>query len=72
MYIAVAKLPRDKGDRKPSVVSDRPGRQDVLGRYGFNAHDAPEDIQRAYVGKRVPDDYRKRGAANPIKYAKKA
>jgi uncharacterized protein len=48
-----------------------PGRQDVPGRYGFNGHDAPKEIQRAYVGKRVPDDYRKRGAANPIKYAKR-
>ena len=27
-----------------------------------------EDIKKLYVGKRVPDEYRKRGAANPIKY----
>jgi hypothetical protein len=25
-------------------------------------------MKRLYVGKRVPDEYRKRGAANPIKY----
>lgn len=45
-----------------------PGRRDAPGRYGFNGHDAPDDIQLAYVGKRIPDEYRKRGAANPIKY----
>jgi hypothetical protein len=28
-------------------------------------------MQRLYVGKRVPDEYRKKGAANPIKYARK-
>jgi hypothetical protein len=45
-----------------------PGRVDVPGRLGFVGHEAPSDIRRLYVGKRVPDEYRKRGAANPIKY----
>ena len=30
--------------------------------------EAPEKIKKLYVGKRVPDEYRKPGAANPIKY----
>jgi hypothetical protein len=38
------------------------------GRYGFIGQEAPEELQRMYVGKRVPDEYRKHGAANPIKY----
>lgn len=38
------------------------------GRYGFIGEEAPENIKKIYVGKRVPDEYRKRGAANPIKY----
>lgn len=38
---------------------------------GVKFQRAPQEIQRAYVGKRVPDAYRKRGAANPIKYAEK-
>jgi len=38
------------------------------GRLGFVGEEAPDDIKRLYVGKRVPDEYRKRGAANPIKY----
>jgi uncharacterized protein len=45
-----------------------PGRSDVPGRLGFAGHEAPEAIKRLYLHKRVPDEYRKRGAANPIKY----
>jgi uncharacterized protein len=54
-----------------ATAENFPGRENIPGRYGFNGRDAPEEIQRLYVGKRVPDEYRKRGAANPIKYAKK-
>jgi len=45
-----------------------PGREDVPGRLGFVGRDAPTDIAKLYIGKRVPDEYRKLGAANPIKY----
>ena len=45
-----------------------PGREEVPGRYGFEGDIAPPEIRNLYVGKRVPDEYRKRGAANPIKY----
>ncbi len=45
-----------------------PGRDGVPGRLGFVGEEAPDDIKRLYVGRRVPDEYRKRGAANPIKY----
>ncbi len=54
-----------------ATATNFPGRQDQPGRYGFNGREAPDDIQRLYVGKRVPDEYRKPGAANPIKYAEK-
>ncbi len=40
----------------------------VSSRLGFVGHDAPLEMRDLYVGKRVPDEYRKRGAANPIKY----
>jgi hypothetical protein len=53
-----------------ATAANFPGRQDVLGRYGFNGREAPEAMRRLYIGKRVPDEYRKRGAANPIKYAR--
>lgn len=38
------------------------------GRFGFVGHEAPAELWNLYVGKRVPDEYRKRGAATPIKY----
>lgn len=46
-----------------------PGRSDVPGRLGFVGHEASDALKTLYVNKRVPDEYRKRGAANPIKYA---
>ena len=45
-----------------------PGRNGLPDRLGFIGKDAPKSIRDAYVGKRIPDEYRKRGAANPIKY----
>lgn len=47
----------------PLGPEDRPA-----GRFGFEGEEAPENIKTLYVGKRVPDEYRKPGAANPIKY----
>ena len=38
------------------------------GRLGFVGRPAPDDMWRMYVGKSVPDEFRKRGAANPIRY----
>jgi hypothetical protein len=52
----------------PATSENFPGREAVPGRYGFVGRDAPTDIAVLYVGKRVPDEFRKRGAANPIKY----
>jgi uncharacterized protein len=54
-----------------ATAENFPCRQDVPGRYGFVGREAPNDVQSLYVGKRVPDEYRRRGASNPIKYAKK-
>ena len=45
-----------------------PGKEEIPGRYGFIGGDAPIEIQEKYVGKRVPDEFRKKGASNPIKY----
>jgi hypothetical protein len=44
------------------------GREDRPGRIGFEGHVAPPEIRELYVRKRVPDEYRRRGAANPIRY----
>jgi hypothetical protein len=51
-----------------ATAANFPGRDDVPGRLGFVGREASADIRRLYVGKRVPDEFRKRGAANPIKY----
>ncbi len=54
-----------------ATVDNFPGRAEgegAPGRFGFNGEEAPDEIAKLYVGKRVPDEYRKRGAANPIKY----
>lgn len=51
-----------------ATATNFPGRDPVPGRLGFVGREAPPDVRRLYVGKRVPDGYRKRGAANPIKY----
>jgi hypothetical protein len=45
-----------------------PGREPSPGRFGFEGYEAPQSFWTLYVHKRVPDEYRKRGAANPIKY----
>jgi hypothetical protein len=45
-----------------------PGREAVPGRLGFVGRKAPSDVAKLYVGKRVPDRFRRPGAANPIKY----
>jgi uncharacterized protein len=47
----------------PDTLADRPGRM------GFEGHEAPESILKMYVRRRIPDAMRKRGAANPIRYA---
>jgi hypothetical protein len=42
--------------------------QDMPGRFGFVGREADASIQSLYVNKRVPEEFRKKGAANPIKY----
>ena len=55
-------------DWMEATAANFPGRDDAPGRLGFIGREAGPDIRALYVGKRVPDEYRKRGAANPIKY----
>lgn len=52
-----------------ATTENFPGRTDAApGRLGFVGREAPQPLRDLYVGKRVPDEYRKRGAANPIRY----
>lgn len=39
------------------------------GRWGFEGQEAPKPISDLYLGRRLPDSMRKRGAANPVRYA---
>ena len=41
---------------------------DIDGRWGFEGTIAEASVWDRYVGKRVPDRYRPKGAANPIRY----
>jgi hypothetical protein len=52
----------------PATSENFPGHEDMPSRFGFVGEEAPPATMRLYVGKRVPDEYRKRGSANPIKY----
>ncbi len=52
----------------PATVEHFPGRDPAPDRHGFIGSEASDEIRRLYVGKRLPDEFRKPGAANPIKY----
>lgn len=42
--------------------------EDIPRRYGFEGDSADSVVWNLYVRKRVPDEYRRKGAANPIRY----
>lgn len=44
--------------------------QDIASRIGFEGVPAEPSVSTHYIGKRVPEDYRQRGAANPIRFIK--
>lgn len=46
--------------------------EDMTGRIGFVGDAAEKTAQDRYVGKRVPADLRRRGAANPVRYVASA
>jgi hypothetical protein len=51
-----------------ATTQNFPGREPAPGRYGFVGVEAPPAIASVYVQKRVPDEYRKPGSANPVRY----
>lgn len=40
------------------------------GRYAFNGHPAPKEVQDIFLNKRIPDIYYGKGQANPVRYKK--
>jgi len=51
-----------------ATAENFPGRESRSGRFGFVGTEALDSIKCLYIGKRVPDEYRKPGSANPIRY----
>ena len=41
-------------------------------RFGFKGHEAPANVKDLYLQKRIPDELRRRGVANPIRYVMNA
>ncbi len=50
------------------IDSWQPDHRDREGRYEFIGSEAPEDIKRLFVNKRIPNKYRKKGMASPVLY----
>ena len=46
-----------------------PGREDIPGRWGFVGKEAPDEIKKLYLRKRLPDSMRKKGDASPFRYS---
>jgi hypothetical protein len=42
--------------------------ENIQGRFGFEGGPAEESVAKLYVRKRVPDVYRAKGAANPVRF----
>jgi uncharacterized protein len=53
---------------KEATAENFPQYEPCPGRWGFEGKVAPKAVRELYVGTRVPDEYRKKGAAYPIKY----
>ena len=53
----------------PATLANFPLHEPVPGRFGFVGKRAPEELEKLYIGKKIPSDYRKKGASNPIKYS---
>jgi hypothetical protein len=51
-----------------ATTENFPGREPIPDRFGFIGSEAPEALRALYIGKRVPDQYRKPGSANPVRY----
>ncbi|WP_109129476.1 LEM-3-like GIY-YIG domain-containing protein [Aggregatibacter aphrophilus] len=55
----------------PELPHDREERYGFIGKLLDEEDVFHQDILKKYLGKRLPEEYRKRGASNPVKYAYK-
>jgi len=51
-----------------ATTANFPGRESEPTRFGFVGREASDQVKALYVNKRIPDRYRKRGAASPVRY----
>lgn len=51
-----------------ATTENFPNRDPMLNRFAFEGNEANEGLKNRFIGKRIPAEYRRRGAANPIKY----
>lgn len=51
-----------------ATVDNFPDYWDREGRWGFVGVEAEKPVRDLYLGKRIPDAYRTKGAANPVRY----
>ncbi len=51
-----------------ATAENFPGREPMPKRFGFIGEEAPSALSSLYVGKRIPNRYRERGAATPFRY----
>lgn len=51
-----------------ATISNFPDKEDRPDRIGFEGKEAPLEIRNQYLNKRIPDELRKRGSANPVRY----
>jgi hypothetical protein len=55
---------------KPATIANFPTLHiDIPERFGFVGYEADNQIKQLYLHKRIPEEYRKKGAPNPIKYS---
>jgi hypothetical protein len=52
----------------PATAENFPGREPFPGRHGFIGNEADPALRDLYVGKKVPEEFRRKGAANPVRY----
>lgn len=53
----------------PATSENFPGRDPKPGRIGFIGREAESAVRQHYLRRRVPDRFRRKGAANPVKYS---
>jgi hypothetical protein len=42
--------------------------EDIPGRFGFEGEEAEREVESLYINRRVPDKFRLKGAANPVRF----